>query len=156
MYYPDEVIEEVRYSNDIVEVVSEYVKLEKKGRYYFGLCPFHKEKTPSFSVTPSLQIFNCFGCDKGGNVIQFIMNIENLDFVEALKLLADRANIVLPEKTTGTDENSFLKKKKLLEINKEAARFYYGFLVSDKGRRALEYLAKRKINKKSIKRFGLG
>ncbi|MDD4494808.1 MAG: CHC2 zinc finger domain-containing protein, partial [Eubacteriales bacterium] len=92
----EEIIEEVRLANEIVDVVSDYVKLEKKGKYYFGLCPFHKEKTPSFSVTPSMQIFNCFGCGKGGNVFHFIMNIESLDFAEAVKYLADRARISLP------------------------------------------------------------
>ena len=96
-YYPDEIIEEVRISNDIVDVVMEYVKLERKGKDYFGLCPFHKEKTPSFSVVPTKQIFYCFGCGKGGNVIHFIMNIENLEYIEAVKLLAERAGIQLPE-----------------------------------------------------------
>ncbi len=156
MYYADEIIEEIRYSNDIVEVVSEYVSLEKKGRYYFGLCPFHKEKTPSFSVTPSLQIFNCFGCSKGGNVIQFIMNIENLDFVEAVKLLAEKANIILPETGAGISEDELVKKKNLIGINKEAARFYYNYLTAGKGKEALEYLSARKIMKRTIKKFGLG
>jgi len=97
MVYPEQVIEEVRLRNDIVEVVSGYVKLERKGRSYWALCPFHNEKTPSFSVEPVKQFFYCFGCNKGGSVIQFIMNIENLEFVDALKLLADRAGITLPE-----------------------------------------------------------
>jgi len=123
--YSPELIEEILISNDIVSVVSEYVKLEKKGKDYFGLCPFHKEKTPSFSVVPSKQIFYCFGCGKGGNVIHFIMNIEKLDFIEAIKFLAERANINIPE-SNGREEQEKVKTKDLLfKINKEAARFFY-------------------------------
>jgi DNA primase len=97
MYYPEDLIEEVRIRNDIVDVISGYIKLEKKGKNYWGLCPFHNEKTPSFSVEPAKQFYHCFGCSNGGNVIHFIMNIEKLDFIEAFKLLAERAGVNLPE-----------------------------------------------------------
>jgi len=96
-YYPEELIEEIRMSNDILSVVGEYVKLERKGKNYFGLCPFHSEKTPSFSVDPNKQLYYCFGCGKGGSVIQFVMEVENLDYIEAVKMLAERARIQLPE-----------------------------------------------------------
>ncbi len=155
-YIPEELIEEIRLSNDIADVVSEYVKLEKRGKYLFGLCPFHNEKTPSFSVTPAMQIFNCFGCNKGGNVIHFIMNIENLDFIEAIKLLAERAGIEIPdEKGEKYDKNVRLRRQ-ILEINKIAARYFYENIISPSGTIAREYLKNRKILKGSIKRFGLG
>jgi len=154
--YSPELIEEILISNDIVSVVSEYVKLEKKGKDYFGLCPFHKEKTPSFSVVPSKQIFYCFGCGKGGNVIHFIMNIEKLDFIEAIKFLAERANINIPE-SNGREEQEKVKTKDLLfKINKEAARFFYNKLMSSEGAEARKYLNKRGISEKTTRRFGLG
>lgn len=155
-YYPDEIIEEVRISNDIVDVVSEYVKLEKKGKDYFGLCPFHKEKTPSFSVVPTKQIFYCFGCGKGGNVIHFSMSIENLEFVEAVKLLADRAKIQLPEGESKEDKEKALLKAQVSKINTEAARFFFETLNSPKGIKVREYLKKRLINEQTARRFGLG
>lgn len=154
-FYNDDIIEEVRMANDIVDVVSDYVKLEKKGKYYFGLCPFHKEKTPSFSVTPSMQIFNCFGCSKGGNVIHFIMRVENLDFVDAVKLLADKARITLPENSDREDKNAAIRNE-VRRVNKEAARFFYGTLVSDEGLAARLYLQKRNLGSTTIKKFGLG
>ncbi len=155
-YIPEELIEEIRLSNDIVDVVSDYVKLEKKGKYLFGLCPFHNEKTPSFSVTPAMQIFNCFGCNKGGNVIHFIMNIENLDFIEAIKLLADRAGIQLPDEKGGKDEENSRLRRQILEINKTAARYFYKNIISLSGTIAREYLKSRNILRDTIKRFGLG
>jgi len=155
-YYPEELLEEIRLHNDIVEVVSDYVKLEKKGKYYFGLCPFHNEKTPSFSVTPSLQIFNCFGCGKGGNVFHFIMNIENLDFQEAVKFLAEKANITLPEYDAGYDTERLRLKKEIIEINTEAARFFYRTLLSENGGAGRKYLKSRGLNADTIKRFGIG
>jgi len=154
--YPEELIEEIRVNNDIVELAQEYVKLERKGKNYFGLCPFHKEKTPSFSVDPSKQMFYCFGCGKGGNVIQLVMYIENLDFIEALKLLADRARIRLPE-SSGSQEVEKLKlKETVLRINKEAAKFYFNILKSEKGKPARAYLQRRGINEKTVTRFGIG
>ncbi len=154
--YPEELLEEIRFGNDIVDVVSEYVKLERKGKYYFGLCPFHKEKTASFTVTPDRQIFNCFGCDKGGNVFHFIMNIENLDFIEAVKLLADRARISLPEQGGKDAEKKAQLRKKVLNINTEAAKFFHNILVSKQGSEAREFLKRRGITNKMTVRFGLG
>ncbi len=155
--FPEDLIEEIRVNNDIVEVISEYVKLDKKGKNYFGRCPFHNEKTASFSVEPVKQIFNCFGCGKGGNVIHFIMGIENLDFPEALKLLADRAKISIPETSAGVQDNEQAKlKKELLEINIEAARFFHNNLINGKEKAPLTYLLNRKIERQTITKFGLG
>lgn len=156
MYYPEEIIEEVRIRNDIIEVVSEYVKLERKGRSYFGLCPFHNEKSPSFSVEPTKQFFYCFGCNKGGNVIQFIMNIEHLDFVEALKFLAERAGISLPEPDDSGEREKAKKRKEILDLNKEAARFFFSTLAGKSGFEAQSYLKKRGLAEKTITQFGLG
>ncbi len=155
--FPDDLIEEIRVSNDIVDVISEYVKLEKKGKNYFGKCPFHNEKTGSFSVEPVKQIFHCFGCGKGGNVIHFIMSIENLEFPDALRLLADRAKIQIPDITEGVrnDEKAGLKKE-LLEINLEAARFFRDNLNNEKNTLPISYLMNRKIQKQTIAKFGLG
>jgi len=156
MLYPEQIIEEVRLRNDIVEVVSGYVKLEKKGRSYWGLCPFHNEKTPSFSVEPNKQFFYCFGCNKGGSVIHFIMNIENLEFVEALKFLADRAGIALPESEDPHEREKAEQRKIILEINRQAARFYFKTLAGKDGLKAQDYLKKRGLLAKTIKQFGLG
>lgn len=155
-YYPEELIEEIRISNDIVEVVSEYVKLERKGKDYFGLCPFHKEKTPSFSVVPGKQIFYCFGCGKGGNVFQFIMNSENLDYIEAVKMLADRARIQLPEGEGKEDQEKAKLKKGILQINLEAARFFYETLNSANGIKGREYIKRRNLKESTVRRFGIG
>ncbi|MDP4094630.1 MAG: DNA primase [Bacillota bacterium] len=154
-YYPDELIEEIRINNDIVEVISDYVRLERKGKDYFGLCPFHKEKTPSFSVVPGKQIFYCFGCGKGGNVFHFIMNAENLEYIEAVKYLADRAKIQLPEGNE-EDTNKARIRRELININTEAARFFHQNLISGKYTKAMEYLVKRGITDRTIKKFGLG
>ena len=154
MLYPEQLIEEVRIRNDIVEVISGYVKLEKKGKSYLGLCPFHSEKTPSFSVEPTKQFFYCFGCNKGGSVIQFIMNIENLEFVDALKLLADRAGMSLPEPEDHKEQEKARQRKEILEVNKEAGRFYFKTLTGSL--EAQSYLKKRGLLEKTIKQFGLG
>jgi len=156
MFYPEELIEEVRVRNDIIEVVSSYVKLERKGRRYFGLCPFHNEKSPSFCVEPSKQLFYCFGCNKGGSVIQFIMGIENLDFLEALKFLADRVGIVLPEPEDTMEREKSQLRKHILDINREAARFFFSTLASKNGARAQAYLKKRGLTENTVKQFGLG
>lgn len=156
MLYTDELIEEIRLNNDIVDVVSEYVKLDKKGKDYFGLCPFHKEKTPSFSVAPHKQIFYCFGCGKGGNVIQFVMNVENLDYVEAIKLLADRAKIQLPEDDGRKELEKSRLRQEILAINLEAAKYFYENLISANGEAARRYLASRGIKEQTIRKFGLG
>ncbi|HOQ76857.1 MAG TPA: DNA primase [Thermoclostridium sp.] len=156
MIYPEQVIEEVRLRNDIVEVVSGYVKLERKGRSYWGLCPFHSEKTPSFSVEPNKQFFYCFGCNKGGSVIQFIMNIENLEFVDALKLLAERAGITLPESEDPKERERAQRRKRILELNRLAARFYFNNLVGENGLEARNYLQRRGLTEKTVRKFGLG
>jgi len=155
-YYPDDIIEEVRLNNDLVEVVSEYVRLEKKGGGYFGLCPFHSEKTPSFHVEPVKQLYYCFGCNNGGNVFHFIMNIENLTFPDALRFLADRAGIVLPEPDDKEEQQRIKVRKRILEINRVAARFFYSCLATGKGSEALKYLRNRGLSNSIIKRFGIG
>ena len=129
MYYPDELIEEVRIKNDIVNVISGYVRLQKKGSNYFGLCPFHNEKSPSFSVSPGKQMYYCFGCGAGGNVITFLMEYENATFQEAVKILAERAGINLPEMEYNEEaRQKESRRSRLLEINKAAARYYYYML----------------------------
>lgn len=156
-FFPEDLIEEIRVNNDIVDVISEYVKLDKKGKYYFGKCPFHNEKTASFSVEPVKQIFHCFGCSKGGNVIHFIMSIENLDFPEALTLLAERAKIKIPETSNGIHDEAKTKlKKELLQINVEAARFFHDNLMNGLNKIPIAYLTNRKIEKHTIIKFGLG
>ncbi|MCM1159639.1 MAG: DNA primase [Roseburia sp.] len=157
MYYPEEIIEEIRQKNDIVDVISGYVRMQKKGASYFGLCPFHNEKTSSFSVSPGKQMYYCFGCGAGGNVFTFIMNYENYSFPEAVKLLADRAGVPLPE----LEYNEEMKKKEsrratLLEINKEAAKYFFYQLRCKHGQAGYEYLKKRQLKEETIKSFGLG
>jgi len=158
MLYSDEIITQVRESNDIVDVIGQHVKLEKKGANYFGLCPFHGEKTASFSVNPRKQICYCFGCHKGGNVVNFIMEYEHLSFPEAIRFLAERTNITLPEiKETAQDIRNRELKDKLLEINKEAAYFYHDNLVSPEGDTGMKYfLEKRRLSPRIVTRFGLG
>ncbi len=157
MYYPQELIEEIRMQNDIVDVISEYVPLKKKGSSYFGLCPFHNEGTPSFSVTPEKQFYYCFGCGAAGNVYSFIMQMDNCDFVEAVKKLADRAHITLPENgfTPQAKEAERLRQI-LFEIHKTAGLFYYNMLHSKEGEQALQYLNGRKVMPNIQKKFGLG
>ena len=157
MYYPDEIVEEVRMRNDIVDVVSGYVKLQKKGANYFGLCPFHNEKSPSFSVSPGKQMYYCFGCGAGGNVITFIMEYENYSFPEALRYLAERVGMELPkeEQSKEAREQADLKSR-LLEVNKLAARYFYHQLKSERGRAAYGYLTGRQLSDATIVRFGLG
>ena len=157
MYYPDEVIEEVRSSNNIVDVIGSYVRLQKKGSSYFGLCPFHNEKSPSFSVSPSKQMYYCFGCGAGGNVFTFIMEYENQTFPEAMKVLADRAGITLPEaELTEEQKRERNKRQLLLEINKTAANYFYYQLNNEQGQQAREYLENRKLSKETQIHFGLG
>lgn len=157
MRYSDDLIEEVRMKNDIVDVISGYVKLTRKGSSYFGLCPFHNEKSPSFSVSPGKQMYYCFGCGAGGNVFTFLMEYENYTFVEALKFLAERAGIELPqmEYSREAKEQADLKTR-LLEINKQAAKFYYYQLHTQRGAQGLEYLKGRGLSDETIQKFGLG
>lgn len=157
MYYPDEVIEEVRSSNNIVDIIGGYVRLQKKGSSYFGLCPFHNEKSPSFSVSPNKQMYYCFGCGAGGNVFTFIMEYENQTFPEAVKILADRAGIALPEaELTEEQKKERNKRQLLLEINKTAANYFYYQLNGDQGQQAREYLENRRLSKETQIHFGLG
>ena len=157
MRYSDDIIEEVRSKNDIVDVVSQYVKLTRKGSSYFGLCPFHNEKTPSFSVTPGKQMYYCFGCGAGGNVFNFIMEYENYTFGEALKHLADRAGVELPKIEYSKEVRQKAQEKaELLEINKQAAQYFYYQLRTDKGYRGYEYLKERGLSDETMRKFGLG
>jgi DNA primase len=157
MYYPDEVIEQVRQANDIVDVIGEYVKLTKKGSKYFGLCPFHNEKTASFSVSPDMQLYYCFGCGAGGNVYTFVMEYESFSFQEAIEHLAKRAGITLPKvsESRSSKEQESLQKQ-LLDIHKKAARYYYYQLKSERGAKALSYLNDRGLSEETITGFGLG
>ena len=157
MYYPEELVEEIRSKNDIVDVISSYVRLQKKGSSYFGLCPFHNEKSPSFSVSRQKQMYYCFGCGAGGNVFTFLMEYENYSFVEALKYLADRAGVELPEpEYSGEAKKRADTKAILLEINKAAAQYFYVQLLRPQGGHALTYLKDRKLSDDTIKAFGLG
>lgn len=157
MYYSDEIVEEVRAKNDIVDVISSYVKLQKKGSSYFGLCPFHNEKSPSFSVSRQKQMYYCFGCGAGGNVFTFLMEYENYSFVEALKYLADRAGVSLPEQEYSKEAKARADLKGvLLEINKAAAQYFYVQLKAEHGAQAFNYLKRRGLDDETIKGFGLG
>ncbi len=157
MYYPEELVEEVRLKNDIVDVISGYVKLQKKGSSHFGLCPFHNEKSPSFSVSRGKQMYYCFGCGAGGNVFTFLMEYENYSFVEALKVLADRAGVDLPEMEYSREAKEKAELRTvLLEINKLAAKYFYAQLKSEQGRTAYTYLRDRKLSDATITAFGLG
>ncbi|MGN0382738.1 MAG: DNA primase [Eubacterium sp.] len=157
MYYSDDLIEEIRMKNDIVDVISGYVKLQKKGSSYFGLCPFHNEKSPSFSVSPHKQMYYCFGCGEGGNVISFIMKYENYTFIEAIKVLAERAGVQLPEAEYSAEERKRADKRmQLYDINKKAATFYYKALKSRAGEIGYHYLRGRGLDDETIVRFGLG
>ena len=157
MRYSDDIIEEVRMKNDIVDVVSQYVKLNKRGSTYFGLCPFHNENTPSFSVTPAKQMYYCFGCGAGGNVFNFVMEYENYTFGEALKHLADRAGVQLPKiEYSGEAKKKAERRAALLEINKLAAGYFYYQLRRESGRQAHEYLTGRGLSEETIRKFGLG
>ena len=157
MYFSEDLVEEVRLKNDIVDVISGYVKLQKKGSSYFGLCPFHNEKSPSFSVSRQKQMYYCFGCGAGGNVFTFVMEYENYSFVEALKMLAERVGVELPEMEYSKEakEKADLKNT-LLEVNKLAAKYFYAQLKGQQGQIAHNYLTKRGLSEETITAFGLG
>lgn len=155
MLFSEEYINEVKEKNDIVDVISLYTTLKKNGNNYTGLCPFHSEKTPSFSVSADKQVYHCFGCGEGGTIIQFVEKIENYDFVETIKFLAQRANIPLPDDNSFESEE-FNLKKKILEMNKIAAKQYFMNLSSEEGKKAYYYLRQRGITNETIKEFGLG
>lgn len=157
MRYSDDIIEEVRMKNDIVDVISQYVKLTRRGSTYFGLCPFHNEKTPSFSVTPSKQMYYCFGCGAGGNVYNFVMEYENYSFGEALSYLADRAGVELPKIEYSREAREKAEQRAtLLEINKLAAQYFYYQLRRESGKTAYDYLTGRGLSEETIRKFGLG
>ncbi len=157
MRYPREVIDEVRLQNDIVEVISQYVPLKQKGNSYFGLCPFHNEKTPSFSVNSEKQFYYCFGCGAAGNVFSFLMEMENCDFPEAMKRLAERAHITLPEPEKNAQAIAAEKlKQTLFEIHSTAGRFYYDCLQAEEGVQARAYLQKRQMDPRMVRKFGIG
>ncbi|SFK81736.1 DNA primase [Lachnospiraceae bacterium KH1T2] len=157
LYYPDEIIEEVRSKNDIVDVIGNYVRLKKAGSNYFGLCPFHSEKSPSFSVSGIKQMYYCFGCGAGGNVISFVMNYENCTFQEALRMLAERAGVKLPEPDYSEEAKRRKNEKdRLFALNKDAASFYYKTLRSPEGALGLKYFNERRLSKETMRSFGLG
>ncbi len=154
MAIPEQFIDDLVTRSDIADVVSSYVHLTKKGSNLWGLCPFHNEKTPSFSVSPDKQIYHCFGCGKGGGVISFVMEMENLPFVDAVKLLARRAGLEVPE--SGENEAYRKKRARLLELSRDAARFYHDYLTGPGGQRVRDYIAQRQISPRTATRFGLG
>lgn len=154
MAIPEQFIDDLVARSDIADVVSSYVHLTKKGSNLWGLCPFHNEKTPSFSVSPDKQIYHCFGCGKGGGVISFVMEMENLPFLDAVKLLAKRAGLEVPE--TGENEAYRKKRTRLLELSRDAARFYHDYLTGPGGQQVRDYIAQRQISPRTATRFGLG
>ena len=156
-FYSDELIEEVRSRNDIVDVVGGYVRLQKKGNTYFGLCPFHNEKTGSFSVSPHKQMYYCFGCGAGGNVFTFLMQYENFTFGEAMQTLADKVGVALPkQEMTAAQKQEADRRSKLLEINKEAAKYFYTLLRNPRGQKAYDYFKRRMLSDETMQKFGLG
>ena len=156
MRYSDELIDEIRNRNDIVDVISQYVVLKRSGRNFFGLCPFHKEKSPSFSVSPDKQIFHCFGCGVGGNVFHFVSKIENISFREALETLAEKAGVELPTLESDTENELIQLKSKVYEINKYAAEFYHENLYKTNAKPAQEYVKKRKMDNTTLRNFMIG
>lgn len=157
MYYSDDIVEEVRSANNIVDVIGTYVHLTKKGSSYFGLCPFHNEKTGSFSVSESKQMYYCFGCGAGGNVFTFLREYEHMNFGESMNYLAERAGIRLPEQEMSPQEKKARShKQEILEVNREAARYYYAVLMSEHGKIGRAYLKKRELSDETVKKFGLG
>lgn len=157
MYYPEDVVEQVRLANDIVDVIGSFVTLKKRGSNYVGLCPFHNEKTPSFTVQRSSQLYYCFGCHKGGSVYTFLMEHENMTYPEAIRYLADRAHITLPEQQFSAGEKAARdRRSRMLEMNKEAATYYYANLRTPQGETARRYLQRRGLSEETIKAFGLG
>ena len=154
--FSDELLNEIKSRNDIVDVISQYVVLKRKGRNYFGLCPFHNEKSPSFSVSPDKQIFKCFGCNVGGDVFRFIMKIENVNFVESVQILAKRVGIEVKTNLTEKDEKIARLKEKVYALNKEAAEFYHRKLYEPTSKQAQEYIKKRKLDNNTLKSFLIG
>ena len=156
MRYSDEILDEIKQSNDIVEVISQYIHLKRSGRNYFGNCPFHNEKTPSLSVSPDKQIFHCFGCNVGGNVISFISRIEGVGFKEAVEILAEKANITLPKYTDNVDSKKEELKAKVYKVNSYAADFYHKRLYTPDAKIGQEYVKKRRLNNETLESFKIG
>ena len=156
MRYSDEILNEVRENSDIVEVISQYVHLKRSGRNYFGLCPFHNEKSPSFSVSPDKQIFHCFGCGVGGNVFTFISKIEGIGFKEAIENLADRAGIVLPKSTNNEDSKREELKSKVYKVNNFTADYYHKRLYKPESKAGQEYVKQRKLTNETLESYNLG
>ena len=156
MRYSDEIIDEVRQTNDIVDIISQYVHLKRSGRNFFGLCPFHNEKSPSFSVSPDKQIFHCFGCGVGGNVFTFLQKIEGISFVEAVQTLAERSNIQLPTLQNSADSYKEELKSKVYKVNEFTAQFYHENLYKPEAKIAQEYIKKRKLTNNTLKSFRIG
>lgn len=154
--YSDELIDEIRNKNDIVDIISQYVILKRSGRNFFGLCPFHKEKSPSFSVSPDKQIFHCFGCGVGGNVFHFIEKIENLSFIETIEMLADRAGINLPTINNNVDDKLIKLKSRVYDINEVTAKFYHENLYKPTSKEAQNYIKRRKLDNRTLKNFLIG
>ncbi len=157
MYYPQEIIDQVIAANDIVSVIGEHVHMKRSGSGYMGLCPFHNEKSPSFSVSPGKQVYHCFGCGESGNVVTFVMKYKNATFQEALKILADRAGIKLPEAQYSEESKKKNEQRdRLFAINKDAATYYFRLLRSPRGRRGMDYFRQRQLSDETLNRFGLG
>ncbi len=154
--YSDELIDEIKNRNDIVDVISQYVILKRSGRNFFGLCPFHKEKSPSFAVSPDKQIFHCFGCGVGGNVFHFISKIENMSFIETVQMLAEKSGVELPTLENNEDNEKMMLKSKVYEINKLTAQFYHENLYKQSAKPAQEYVKKRKLDNQTLKKFLIG
>ncbi len=154
--YSDEIIDEVRQTNDIVDIISQYVHLKRSGRNFFGLCPFHNEKSPSFSVSPDKQIFHCFGCGVGGNVFTFLTKIEGINFIEAVQTLAERSNIQLPTLESNGDSAKELLKSKVYKVNEFTANYYHQNLYKPESKIAQEYIKKRKLTNETLQSFQIG
>ena len=154
--YSDELLDEIKSKNDIVDIISQYVVLKRSGRNFFGLCPFHKEKSPSFSVSPDKQIFHCFGCGVGGNVFHFVSKIENINFKESVEMLANRAGVELSTLENPEDDRIAKLKSRIYELNSETAEFYHQNLYKPTAKPAQEYVKKRHLDNKTLKAFKIG
>ena len=154
MAISDSFLQELKYKTDIEDIISSYVTLKRRGSTFVGLCPFHNEKTPSFTVYPDTQSFYCFGCGVGGDAVTFIKNIENLDYIDALKYLADKAGIQMPQ--DGFDDSLAKKRRRIYQVNREAAQYFYSYLYSDEGADGLNYYHARGLTDHTIRKFGLG
>ena len=154
--YSEALIDEIKSNNDIVDIISQYVILKRSGRNFFGLCPFHKEKTSSFSVSPDRQIFHCFGCGVGGDAITFICKIENVNYREAIEILAERAGIALPKLETERETKADILRKKVFEINEIVAEYYHENLYKPTAKPAQDYVKTRRLDNNTLKKFKIG